>query len=106
MDGEVTFMSKVFLVTGSSRGLGRAIAEGVLAAGHRLVATARTPARLDDLVAQYGDRVLPVELDVTDHPAAQAAVRAAVDTFGRLDVVVNNAGYANLAAVEDITIED
>jgi NAD(P)-dependent dehydrogenase (short-subunit alcohol dehydrogenase family) len=99
-------MSKVFLVTGSSRGLGRAIAEGILAAGHLVVATARKPAQLDDLVAKYGDQVLPVELDVTDYPAAQAAVRAAVDTFGRLDVVVNNAGYANLAAIEDITIED
>jgi NAD(P)-dependent dehydrogenase (short-subunit alcohol dehydrogenase family) len=98
-------MSKVFLVTGSSRGLGRSIAEAVLAAGHRLVATARTPQQLDDLVAQYGDHVRAVALDVTDPAAAQAAVQAAVDAFGRLDVVVNNAGYADLAAVEDVTLD-
>ncbi|HEY4093969.1 MAG TPA: SDR family NAD(P)-dependent oxidoreductase [Baekduia sp.] len=97
-------MSKVFLVTGSSRGLGRSIAEAVLAAGHRLVATARTPQQLDDLVAQYGDHVRAVALDVTDPAAAEAAVQTAVDAFGRLDVVVNNAGYADLAAVEDVTL--
>jgi NAD(P)-dependent dehydrogenase (short-subunit alcohol dehydrogenase family) len=96
---------RVFLVTGSSRGLGRAIAQAVLAAGHRLVATARTPQQLDDLVAQYGDHVRAVALDVTDPAAAQAAVQAAVDAFGRLDVVVNNAGYADLAAIEDSTID-
>jgi NAD(P)-dependent dehydrogenase (short-subunit alcohol dehydrogenase family) len=97
--------SKVFLVTGSSRGLGRAIAEAVLAAGHPLVATARTPEQLDDLVARYGDQVRAVALDVTDPDAAAAAVQTAVDAFGRLDVVVNNAGYADLAAVEDSTID-
>jgi NAD(P)-dependent dehydrogenase (short-subunit alcohol dehydrogenase family) len=99
-------MSKVFLVTGSSRGLGRQIAETVLAAGHSLVATARTPSQLDDLAARYGDRVRTVALDVTDEAAAQAAVRTAVTAFGRLDVVVNNAGYANSAAVEDMTLAD
>jgi NAD(P)-dependent dehydrogenase (short-subunit alcohol dehydrogenase family) len=96
---------QVFLVTGSSRGLGRAIAQAVLAAGHQLVATARTPQQLDDLVAQYGDRVRAVALDVTDPAAAQAAVQTAIDAFGRLDVVVNNAGYADLAAIEDSTID-
>lgn len=99
-------MPKVFLVTGSSRGLGRAIAEAVLDAGHQLVATARRPEQLSDLVDKYGDQVRAVALDVTDVPAAEAAVRTAVDAFGRLDVVVNNAGYANLAAIEDITAED
>jgi NAD(P)-dependent dehydrogenase (short-subunit alcohol dehydrogenase family) len=99
-------MPKVFLVTGSSRGLGRQIAEAVLAAGHQLVATARRPAAVADLAGRYGDRVLPVPLDVTDPEAAAAAVRAGVEAFGRLDVVVNNAGYANLAAVEDITLAD
>ena len=99
-------MSKVFLVTGSSRGLGRSIAEAVLEAGHQLVGTARNPSQLDDLVAKYGDRVRAVALDVTDPAAAEAAVQVAVDAFGRLDVVVNNAGYANLAAVEDITADD
>jgi len=99
-------MSKVFLVTGSSRGLGRSIAEAVLEAGHQLVATARTPGQLDDLVGKYGDQVRAVALDVTDPVAAEAAVQVAVQAFGRLDVVVNNAGYANLASVEDITAED
>jgi len=98
--------SKVFLVTGSSRGLGRAIAEAVLAAGHRLVATARTPTQLADLVDKYGDQVRAVALDVTDPAAAQAAVQVAVEAFGQLDVLVNNAGYANVASVEDITAED
>ncbi|WP_035126004.1 SDR family NAD(P)-dependent oxidoreductase [Conexibacter woesei] len=97
--------SKVFLVTGSSRGLGRSIAAAVVAAGHQLVATARTPESLDDLVAQAPDRVRAVALDVTDPDAAAAAVRTAVDAFGRLDVVVNNAGYADLAAVEDVTLD-
>jgi NAD(P)-dependent dehydrogenase (short-subunit alcohol dehydrogenase family) len=99
-------MAKVFLVTGSARGLGRDIAEAVLAAGHQLVATARNPERLADLVTKYGDAIHPIALDVTDQEAAEAAVKAALDTFGRLDVVVNNAGYANLASVEDFTPED
>ncbi|MCW2985547.1 MAG: hypothetical protein JWR63_3117 [Conexibacter sp.] len=96
---------KVFLLTGSSRGLGRAIAEAVLAAGHQLVGTARDPRQLDDLVARHGDRIRAVALDVTDPDAGAAAVRTAVDAFGRLDVVVNNAGYADLAAVEDVTLD-
>src|ERR1700716_3128768 len=99
-------MSKVFLVTGSSRGFGREIARAPLDAGHRLVATARTPSQLDDLVGKYGHQVRAVALDVTDPAAAEAAVQVAVEAFGRLDVVVNNAGYANLASVEDITAED
>jgi NAD(P)-dependent dehydrogenase (short-subunit alcohol dehydrogenase family) len=96
----------VWLVTGSSRGLGRALAEAVLAAGHRLVATARRPGQLADLVERYSDRALAVALDVTDRAQAEAAIRAAVDTFGRLDVLVNNAGYANVNAIEDFTEED
>jgi NAD(P)-dependent dehydrogenase (short-subunit alcohol dehydrogenase family) len=99
-------MPAVFLLTGSSRGLGHAIAEAVLEAGHRLVATARRPSSLDDLIAAHGDRILPLELDVTDAAGAQAAVDAATRRFGRIDVVVNNAGYANLAAVEDISLAD
>jgi NAD(P)-dependent dehydrogenase (short-subunit alcohol dehydrogenase family) len=99
-------MSKVFLLTGSSRGLGRQIAEAVLAAGHRLVATARRPETLSDLAERYGHQILPVTLDVTDPAGAQAAVAAGVEAFGRLDVLVNNAGYANLASVEDITLDD
>ena len=99
-------MSQVFFLTGSSRGLGRQIAEAVLAAGHRLVATARQPSSLSDLAERYGDQILPFALDVTDPAAAQAAVAAGVAAFGRIDVVVNNAGYANLASIEDITAED
>jgi NAD(P)-dependent dehydrogenase (short-subunit alcohol dehydrogenase family) len=99
-------MAKVWLVTGSSRGLGRALAEAVLAAGHRLVATARDPRQIADLVERYPDRALAVALDVTDRAQAEAAIRAAVDTFGRLDVVVNNAGYANVNAIEDFTEDD
>jgi NAD(P)-dependent dehydrogenase (short-subunit alcohol dehydrogenase family) len=99
-------MSQVFFLTGSSRGLGRQIAEATLAGGHQLVATARQPDSLADLADRYGTQILPVALDVTDPDAAAAAVAAGVRAFGRLDVVVNNAGYANLAAVEDITLAD
>jgi NAD(P)-dependent dehydrogenase (short-subunit alcohol dehydrogenase family) len=99
-------MSSVLFLTGSGRGLGRAIAEAALGAGHRLAATARRPSSLDDLVATYGDQILPLELDVTDADAAEAAIARAVEQFGRIDVVVNNAGYADLAAVEDVTLAD
>ena len=99
-------MPKVFLLTGSTRGLGRQIAEAALAAGHPLVATARRPEHLADLAERYGDQVLPVALDVTDPAAANRAVAAGIEAFGRLDVVVNNAGYAHLASVEDITLDD
>lgn len=98
--------SKVWFVTGSSRGLGRALADEVLAAGHRLIATARTPEALAPLVVEYGDRVRTLALDVTDPAAATVAVRAAVEAFGRIDVVVNNAGYANTASVEDGVLDD
>jgi NAD(P)-dependent dehydrogenase (short-subunit alcohol dehydrogenase family) len=96
----------VFFLTGSSRGLGRAIAEAVLDAGHQLVATARRPEQLDDLVAARPDQVLALALDVTDPAAAEAAIAAGRERFDRIDVVVNNAGYANLAAVEDIDPDD
>ena len=99
-------MSQVFFLSGSSRGLGRQVAEAVLAAGHSLVATARNPASLADLTDRYGRQVLPVALDVTDPVAAQAAVATGTEAFGRIDVVVNNAGYANVAAVEDISLGD
>jgi NAD(P)-dependent dehydrogenase (short-subunit alcohol dehydrogenase family) len=99
-------MTQVFFLTGSTRGLGRKIAEAVLEAGHSLVATARQPASLSDLAERYGERILPIALDVTDAAGAQAAVAAGVAAFGRIDVVVNNAGYANLAAIEDITAAD
>jgi NAD(P)-dependent dehydrogenase (short-subunit alcohol dehydrogenase family) len=100
-------MSKVFLLTGSTRGLGRQIAEATLAAGHRLVATARRPEALADLAERYGRQILPVELDVTDPDAAKAAVAAGVEAFGRLDVVVNNAGISRIGPhTQDVTDQD
>ena len=99
-------MSKVWLITGSSRGLGRALANAVLEAGDKLVATARDPAQLADLIEAYGPRVVALPLDVTDEAAAEAAVKTAVETFGRLDVLVNNAGYGNVAPIEDTSLAD
>ncbi|MGW0481353.1 SDR family NAD(P)-dependent oxidoreductase [Nonomuraea sp. NPDC003214] len=96
-------MSKVWFVTGSSRGLGRRFVEAALARGDRVAATARTVAGLDDLVARHGDAVLPLVLDVTDRTAVFATVERAAKHFGRLDVVVNNAGYAQFGAVEELT---
>jgi NAD(P)-dependent dehydrogenase (short-subunit alcohol dehydrogenase family) len=94
-------MNDVWLVTGCSRGLGREVARKVLDAGHRLVATARAPATLEPLVNEYGDRVRAVALDVTDGAAARRAVATAVQEFGSLDVLVNNAGQADLGSIED-----
>ncbi|MGR9171519.1 oxidoreductase [Rhizobium sp. KDH_Rht_773_N] len=99
-------MSKVWLITGSSRGLGRALANAVLEAGDKLVATARDPGQLADLVERFGSQVLALPLDVTDEAAAGAAVKAAVDTFGRLDVLVNNAGYGNVGPIEDTSLAE
>jgi len=95
----------VWLITGSSRGLGRALAEAVLAAGQKLVATARDPKQLSDLVERYRDQVRAVALDVTDERAAAAAMQSAVDAFGRIDVLVNNAGYGDLSSIEDTTMK-
>jgi NAD(P)-dependent dehydrogenase (short-subunit alcohol dehydrogenase family) len=99
-------MSKVWLITGSSRGLGRALAEAVLAAGHKLVATARNPEQLADLVARYGGQVRAVALDVTDEQAAGHAVAVATEAFGRLDVLANNAGYGNVSPIEDTSLDE
>jgi NADP-dependent 3-hydroxy acid dehydrogenase YdfG len=99
-------MPKVWLITGSSRGLGRDLAEAAASAGHQVVATARRPGQLAGLAASYRGQVHPVALDVTDPAAAESAVHAAVEKFGRLDVVVNNAGYADVAAIEDVTLDD
>jgi len=98
-------MSKVWLVTGSASGLGREIAEGVLASGDRLLATARDPRRLNDLVERYGEQVSTASLDVSDEAAAKAAVAKAVDVFGRLDVLVNNAGYGDTTPFEQMSSE-
>jgi NAD(P)-dependent dehydrogenase (short-subunit alcohol dehydrogenase family) len=99
-------MSKVWLITGSGNGLGRDIAEAALAAGNSVVAGARRTEELAPLVAQYGERVKPVRLEVRDGAAAKAAVQLAVDSFGRLDVLVNNAGYGQFAPFEQMSAED
>lgn len=99
-------MARTWLITGSSRGLGRALTAAVLDHGDQVVATARRPEQLDDLVHQYGELVRTCPLDVTDGAAAQRAVDVALREFGRIDVVVNNAGYADSAPVEEISDED
>jgi NAD(P)-dependent dehydrogenase (short-subunit alcohol dehydrogenase family) len=99
-------MAKVWLITGSGNGLGRDIAEAALAAGDSVVAGARRMEELTPLVDRYGDRVKPVSLEVRDEAAAKAAVQLAVDTFGRLDVLVNNAGYGQVAPFEQMSGED
>ena len=99
-------MSQVWLITGSSRGLGRALADAVLAAGHKLVATARNPAQLADLIERYGDQVRTVVLDVTNEQAAVDAVAVATKAFGRLDVLVNNAGYGDVSPIEDTSLDE
>ncbi|WP_249383627.1 SDR family NAD(P)-dependent oxidoreductase [Mycobacterium sp. DBP42] len=98
--------SHVFLVSGASRGLGRAITEAALDAGHRVVAGVRSTSALDDLTGAHPDHLAVVELDVTDNNAVRAAVDTTVDRFGRLDVLVNNAGYANMSAIEDVDFDD
>ena len=99
-------MSQVWMITGSSRGLGRAFTEAVLEAGHRVAATARNVNDLEDLRQKYGNQVLPLALDVTNEPQAQDAVETAIRNFGKLDVLVNNAGYGNVAPIEDTSIEE
>ncbi|AZO76349.1 MULTISPECIES: SDR family NAD(P)-dependent oxidoreductase [unclassified Bosea (in: a-proteobacteria)] len=93
-------MTKTWLISGAARGLGRSIAEAALAAGDNVVATAREPGRLADLEARYPDTLLSFALDVTDMAAANVAVTVTIDTFGRLDVLVNNAGYGHAVAFE------
>ena len=99
-------MDKIWLVTGSSRGLGRAVVEEVLAAGNKVVATARDTGSLKDLLEDHPKNLLVQRLDVTDPTEAEKAIEASVARFGRLDVVVNNAGYANLAPIEEVELDD
>lgn len=96
---------KTWFISGSSRGLGRAITEAALAAGDRVVATARNLGPLESLRDRFGDRLRLATLDVTDEAAAEAAIELAVTAFGGLDVVVNNAGYGELGSVEDTSLE-
>ena len=105
MDGSTVEGMKTWFITGASRGFGHAWAAAALARGDRVAATARNPQTLKDLAESYGDRVLPLALDVTDRAAVFAAVAQAARTFGGLDVVVNNAGYGLFGMVEETTEE-
>ena len=96
-------MPKTWFITGASRGFGKEWAIAALDRGDSVAATARDPRTLDDLVQQYGDLVLPLQLDVDDRDAVFAAVKDAHDRFGRLDVVVNNAGYGQFGMIEEIS---
>ncbi|MGW0823859.1 SDR family oxidoreductase [Streptomyces sp. NPDC002845] len=96
-------MSKIWFITGSSRGFGRQFVQAALERGDKVAATARNTDSLADLVAAHGEAILPLILDVTDKAAATEAVKQAHDHFGRLDVVVNNAGYGLFGAVEELT---
>jgi len=95
--------SKVWFITGASRGFGRVWAEGALARGDKVVATGRSVESLADLAEKYGDAILPLALDVTQRDQVEAVVPKAYAHFGRLDVVINNAGYPLLGAVEEAT---
>src|SRR3984893_8397497 len=99
-------MSKVWLITGAARGLGRTFTEGALKAGHCVVATARNSEQLSEVASRFGESVRTVSLDVTKEAQAKYAVAAAIQTFGGLDVLVNNAGYGNVCPVEDTSLAD
>jgi NAD(P)-dependent dehydrogenase (short-subunit alcohol dehydrogenase family) len=99
---DVQDSSRVWFITGSSSGLGRALAEAVLERGDAAAATARSVEALADLAGRFGDRVRPLALDVTDPGSIRAAVQEALRTFGHVDVVVNNAGFGLLGAVEEL----
>jgi NAD(P)-dependent dehydrogenase (short-subunit alcohol dehydrogenase family) len=99
-------MAKVWLITGASRGLGRAFTEEALKAGHCVVATARNSEHLVDVTSKFGESVRTVSLDVTSEAQAKYAVDAAIETFGGLDVLVNNAGCGNVCPVEDTPLAD
>jgi NAD(P)-dependent dehydrogenase (short-subunit alcohol dehydrogenase family) len=94
---------KVWFITGTSRGFGREWAIAALERGDKVAATARDTSTLDDLVEKHGDALLPIQLDVTDRDADFAAVKQAHEHFGRLDIVVNNAGYGHFGFIEEIT---
>ncbi len=95
--------SKVWFITGTSKGFGRVWAEAALERGDKVAATARDVSTLAELVARHGDAVLPIALDVTDRDADHAAVAEAHDHFGQLDVVVNNAGYGLFGTIEEVS---
>ncbi len=98
--------SKIWFITGASRGFGREWSIAALERGDSVAATARDTTSLDDLVVRYGDRIQPLELDVTDRAADFAAIAAAHEHFGRLDVIVNNAGYGQFGMIEELSEAD
>jgi len=98
-------MAKIWFITGSSRGLGRSLTEAVLAAGDKVAATARNTEQLNDLVKKYGDNIYPVKLDVNNHDEVYKSVADTVKHFGRIDVLVNNAGFGIIGAAEAFTEE-
>jgi NAD(P)-dependent dehydrogenase (short-subunit alcohol dehydrogenase family) len=98
--------AKTWFITGASRGFGREWAIAALERGDSVAATARDTRALDDLASKYEDRLLPIELDVTDREADFAAVKQAHERFGRLDIVVNNAGYGHFGMVEELSEAD
>ncbi|PSB44525.1 short-chain dehydrogenase/reductase [Cyanosarcina cf. burmensis CCALA 770] len=97
--------SRVWLITGSSSGFGRAIAQAVLDRGEKVVVTARNPQHVEDIQTKYPDRALAVQLDVTQPAQVKAAVETAIAKFGRIDVLVNNAGYGTMGALEELSDE-
>lgn len=96
-------MSKVYFITGSSSGFGRALSEAVLERGDRAILTARRPDGVADLVGKYPDHACAARLDVTDEHERQVAIQAALERFGRVDVLVNNAGRGSLGAAEEFS---
>lgn len=98
--------AKVWLITGSSTGFGRSLVERVLEKGDRVIATARKPEQLGDLVDQYPEKVQAIRLDVTNPHEVRDAIAATLDAFGRIDVLVNNAGYGTLGAIEEVSDDD
>ncbi|MET0635336.1 MAG: oxidoreductase [Chitinophagaceae bacterium] len=98
-------MAKVWFITGSSKGLGRSLAEAVLEKGDNVVATARNPKHIEDLVSKYGNKVLVLALDVSNESQVHLAVADAIERFGRIDVLVNNAGFGITGAAEAFTDE-
>lgn len=99
-------MSKVILITGATRGFGKIWAEAFLKRGDKIVATGRNIEALQDLKKVYGDQVLPIQLDVNDREASFDAVRKAKEHFGKIDVLINNAGYGLFGTVEETTEEE
>jgi NAD(P)-dependent dehydrogenase (short-subunit alcohol dehydrogenase family) len=98
-------MTKIWFITGSSRGLGRSLTEAVLAKGDKVAASARNPEQLKDLADKYPDQIYPVQLDVTNKDQIVAAVENTIKHFGRIDVLVNNAGFGIIGAAEAFTNE-